>query len=342
MNGHADGDGCPDSVRTVFDIARSSVEQFWTKEASAIGVTYGAPTSIVLYQSEIATPCGTAQRGNAFFCRVDRGLYFDSLFLETEMTRGDMAPVVIVAHEWGHFMQNLASVNDSIPIRHELQADCLAGAYTQYAAGLGMLEKGDTTEAREGLFRAGSTDILWLDPQAHGSPGNRIDSFNWGFKNAAQACTESEFMRKAGGTVPLWVVSSYPAGSLGDIVPPRVGDFVLVDVSRRNELITSNATDAVRGKYRATDGAMLNHWIVAHPSDAARVEFFDYNKKRYGEQGWIALDDGNVEKDGATIGAWVLFSNDTSELILWGSGQISLIATGPAGRVLDFARRHPF
>jgi hypothetical protein len=343
VNGHMDNDGCPDSVSTLFEFAKGSVGQFWATEARAMNVTYSPPSGVTSYTTEITTPCGKALLGNAFFCRLDRGLYFDLGFLGEEFARGDFAPVVIIAHEWGHLMQHAMNWQDPLGIRHELQADCYAGAYAQHADKTGVLEPGDSEEALNGLFRSGRTDVPWLARESHGSGGNRADAYSWGFRNGAMACTESVFMRKAGGVVPMFESARYPEGSLTDNVPLSVGDFTLVDVTRASEFMSSAMTDAIRGKYRAADGTVVEHWLAAHSTDAAAILQFDRWADSYREKGFTLVGQDEFRtSDGQVTGKWMRFSKpNRREIMLWRNFQIVLVAEGPVDRTFDFARTHP-
>ncbi len=344
VNGFADNDGCPDSVNDLFQLARGSVDQFWREETPKLGVIYRPPTVVRGYTQEIQTPCGAAELDNAFFCGNDHGLYFDMNFLGDEFKRGDYAPVVIVAHEWGHLTQSNRGWQDSIPLRYELQADCYAGAYTRYAERQHMLEPGDMEEAISGLFRAGSTDVLWLDPQAHGSPGNRIDAFNWGYHNAAKACAEAVFMRKGGGIVPVWDVSTYPSGSLGDRVEPRVGSYTLVNVTRRKDLMVSDVTDAVQCVFRDAEGGEIWQEIVKLVSTERSELWISSNDSRLEQKGYTVIDQGRmVGKDKQPVGRWVQVQKaDEKSIFLWTNGVWYATVAGAPARVSDFVKHYPF
>lgn len=289
------------------------------------------------------TPCGKAERGNAFFCGLNRGLYFDIDFLSAEFDRGDFAPVVIIAHEWGHLIQHGLNWQDRLGIRQELQADCFAGAYAQHVDQAGLLEQDDSEEALTGLFRSGRTDVPWLARESHGSGGNRADAFSWGFHNGAVACTESVFMRKAGGVVPIFESARYPDGSLTENVPLGVSEFTLVDVTRASEFLNPAMTDAIRGKYRAPDGAILEHWLAAHATDQAAIEQFERWARSYIEKGFtLTAEDKFTTREGEVTGRWMRFSKpNRREIVLWRNYQVVLVAEGPLDRTFEFAKRHP-
>src|SRR5437763_861198 len=65
---------------------------------------------IVSYSNRVNSACGDLGKDNAFFCPKDNTIYYDQEFLVKRMkavaaavqSDGDYAPVVILAHEWGH------------------------------------------------------------------------------------------------------------------------------------------------------------------------------------------------------------------------------------------------
>ncbi len=187
-------DGCPATVADLIELARSDIEAFWQSEFDSEGSIYDGPIQFKAYDREIETECGTAELDNAFYCSADHSIYFDINFLTTQLeTNGDFAPVLIIAHEWGHLVQSLLGIlhDDTLySIQIELQADCLAGVWSRNADDRGLLEEGDFEEGIVALFRVRDpkgTDFF--DPQAHGTAGERIDAFNDGFDSGIEACS---------------------------------------------------------------------------------------------------------------------------------------------------------
>jgi predicted metalloprotease len=104
---------------------------------------------------------------------------------------GDAAPVVGLAHEYGHHLQSYLrlpyprTARDSV--RYENQADCIAGAWAKYASEKGWLEEADDLKDIEGLMRAiGSRESSYRD---HGTTSERATAFNEGYKAGLKACT---------------------------------------------------------------------------------------------------------------------------------------------------------
>ncbi|MGO3327112.1 KPN_02809 family neutral zinc metallopeptidase [Gordonia sp. (in: high G+C Gram-positive bacteria)] len=98
-----------------------------------------------IFSGSINTGCGAASSAmGPFYCPSDETAYFDPSFFQ-ELTRmggsdGPLAQEYVVAHEFGHHVENLTGVlakgqrmgNDG-SVRIELQADCLAGVWAQHA-----------------------------------------------------------------------------------------------------------------------------------------------------------------------------------------------------------------
>jgi predicted metalloprotease len=186
-------DGCPATIDDLVELARADIDSFWEKEFDVEGEIYDGPIKFEGYTTEIETDCGPASLENAFYCSADHSIYYDSNFLAEQLeTNGDFAPVLIVAHEWGHLVQSLVGIlqdRDLYSIQVELQADCLAGVWAADADQRGLLDEGDFNEGIVALFRVGDargTDFF--DPDAHGRAGDRINAFQDGFEGGLEAC----------------------------------------------------------------------------------------------------------------------------------------------------------
>ena len=175
VNGFADSDGCPDSFDELMDLARRTAGSFWADEMPRQGPAYQPPSAFTMYDNALIVCGDTLPPNNAVYMGCSRGLYFHRPFMESLFRRGDFIPVVVVAHEWGHLAQHTLGFLESLDfaIARELQADCFAGAYARSVEE--MLEPGDLEEAIAGLFSFGGTNVPWLDPQYHGSGGDRAD-----------------------------------------------------------------------------------------------------------------------------------------------------------------------
>jgi predicted metalloprotease len=136
----------------------------------------------------------------AFYCPPEEVIYYAPAGLATHRRRiGDFAPIVVMAHEWGHHLQTLLGTAPSPGNTFELQADCRAGAYASDAGQRGLLDPGDITEAVAMSATAGDPLGLPQDtPGAHGINDDRITAFMRGYLGGVEACTFPEEGRSRG------------------------------------------------------------------------------------------------------------------------------------------------
>jgi len=127
----------------------NSVQDFWAEELPKHGVDY-QPSRTVLYSGQTQSACGTASNAvGPFYCPTDAKVYIDASFFDELTSRfgaddGNLAQEYVVAHEYGHHVQDLlgslgAAQSDregasSGSVRVELQADCYAGMWARGAA----------------------------------------------------------------------------------------------------------------------------------------------------------------------------------------------------------------
>jgi hypothetical protein len=171
----------------------AGLDDFWRAQFRTMwpNLTYSSPASFHPYTPgrvpEVDPEClpddPAKLTDNAFYCSKDRTVSWDEAFLKRQYsTIGDMAPAVILAHEWGHHIQWLSGFN-GFTLQKELQADCYAGMYVRFLSTRGMLENGDLEETSRTLFSVGNkdfTDSNWFLPGVHGKPISRLLAVNLG------------------------------------------------------------------------------------------------------------------------------------------------------------------
>jgi predicted metalloprotease len=198
----ADGT-CSSDLEQIVCGATVDVQTFWQSNLPRFyGVNYEI-TKTVLFTDATTTGCGqaTSQTG-PFYCPVDHLVYLDLSFmqaLETQFigTPTDLAEQYIVAHEYGHHVQNLIGINDQVQqaqqndpgranqysVAMELQADCFAGIWVGDAASRGLLD--NAGEINEALAAAAGVGDDRIQEKTQG----RIDKESWTHGSAEQRQT---------------------------------------------------------------------------------------------------------------------------------------------------------
>lgn len=193
-------------VIELMNISEVDLNTFWEQTFTDGNLgTYQPPSGVTPYEGDnaIETACGPTEAQNAFFCPADQGIYYDLTWFEAEYEKSQnngFAVVGIMAHEWGHHIQNLLEQELQLEQGHysieiELQADCLAGNFTRYLYdGNGTLEisNDDLKEGMNGFFDVGDDEaVAWDDPDAHGTSAQRSQAFLMGFNQTVDLCLDT-------------------------------------------------------------------------------------------------------------------------------------------------------
>jgi len=200
--------GTTASAADIVCAATTDVQDFWTTQFQEAGREY-VRTQTVFFRGQTNTGCGpaTAQVG-PFYCPTDSLVYIDLDFLDALQNQlgaqGDFAKAYIIAHEYGHHVQNVLGISEQVrqaersdpsraneySIRLELQADCLAGNWTRDAEtrGVFILTDADISNALNAAAAVGDDRIQagaggGVNPETwtHGSAADRQRWFQLGY-----------------------------------------------------------------------------------------------------------------------------------------------------------------
>jgi uncharacterized protein len=200
------------------------LDEYWVAALpEQAGIQYQEP-DFELFEQSVSTGCGNATSAvGPFYCPPDTTVYLDVGFfdqLESQLgaENAPLAQMYIVAHEFGHHIQNqqgtMATIDrqDTGPgsdgVRLELQADCYAGMWVGQAANVVDPDSGETLiqpPTREQVndaidaaaavgddrIQAGAGQQVNPDTWTHGAAEQRVQWFITGYEQGSMAACDT-------------------------------------------------------------------------------------------------------------------------------------------------------
>lgn len=197
-----------------------SVQNYWQTEFAGSGEKYQTAQTVI-FSGSTSTACGPASTDvGPFYCPGDKTVYIDLGFWQELRQQfgakgGPFAQAYVVAHEYGHHIQDLqgtigrAQQNPQGPssgsVRTELQADCYAGIWAHWATttkdaqghpfidSLNQQEIADALDAASAVgddrIQAETQGKVTPESWTHGSSAQRQKWFTTGYQTGSlKAC----------------------------------------------------------------------------------------------------------------------------------------------------------
>lgn len=220
----ADANSNPDCERIGVE---NSLYNFWDTTLPEQSTATFRPAALRTFSGSVGTGCGAASSAvGPFYCPRDETIYMDTAFFDDVLERqlggpdGGFVQAYVLAHEYGHHIQNLLGTMGQVrtqqgprsdAVRLELQADCYAGMWasaattTQDADGqvlISELTQEDVRLAIEAAAAVGDDRIqqktqgqVTEEAWTHGSAESRMKWFKTGYESGSMKSCDTWAVR---------------------------------------------------------------------------------------------------------------------------------------------------
>lgn len=198
--------------------ALQSLNETWAPEFANASIRFEEPVLDLFTSGRVTTRgCGSASSASGpFYCPADMGIYIDTGFYDQLArmagTGGDFARLYVIAHEYGHHIQNLTGLAaqirsaqqqnpreaNGLQVRMELQADCYAGVWA--GKNRSLIERGDLEEGLRAASSIGDDALQRnagqrINPEGftHGTSAQRMDALRAGLESGDSAVCDRYF-----------------------------------------------------------------------------------------------------------------------------------------------------
>jgi hypothetical protein len=200
--------GAPDPDSDAVDLVNQvtdDIQRVFAQQFAREGQEYRR-AKLRLFREAVDTGCGrSSSQVGPFYCPPDEKAYIDLSFYDDLHQRfgapGDFAQAYVIAHEFGHHVQNVLGIDEEVrrrggndkrkqnelSVRQELQADCFAGVWAAHADPKLAIDPADIEEAMTAARAIGDDRLQKMagravDPRSftHGTSAQRAKWFRTG------------------------------------------------------------------------------------------------------------------------------------------------------------------
>jgi len=198
--------------------ALTNLNDTWRASFARAGLPFEEPGFDLFRNGRVDTEgCGSAtSAAGPFYCPADKGIYIDTGFYDqlAQMsgTGGDFARIYVIAHEYGHHIQNITGLAGQVraaqqrnpgaanrlQVAMELQADCYAGMWA--GKNRDLIEPGDLEEGMQAASAIGDDTLMRnagqsVNPESftHGTSRQRMAALRQGLEHTDDSACDVFF-----------------------------------------------------------------------------------------------------------------------------------------------------